>query len=104
MSHNVMLACMLLGSLFIFIGGLGVLRFPDIFCRSHALTKAMTLGITLIAAAGVIGFSDGELRVKLIIAIMFQYTTIPLAGHILGLVAFKKNVTRWKHRAVDMPD
>ena len=36
---------LLLGLLLLFCGNLGIIRFPDVFCRAHALTKAMTLGI-----------------------------------------------------------
>jgi len=39
----------LLGGAFFFVAGtLGLLRFPDIYCRLHALTKADTLGLGLI--------------------------------------------------------
>lgn len=38
--------------IFFFIGGsVGLLRFPDFFCRLHALTKADNLGLGLIASA-----------------------------------------------------
>ena len=41
-------ACFLLGgAVFIFIGSLGVARLPDVLCRAHALSKALTLGIAL---------------------------------------------------------
>lgn len=37
------------GTLFFIAGTVGLLRFPDIFCRLHALTKADGLGLALIA-------------------------------------------------------
>ena len=36
------------GLFFFFVGSLGLLRFPDVFCRMHALTKADNLGLGLI--------------------------------------------------------
>tara|TARA_R110000796_G_scaffold252517_1_gene387325 strand:+ start:6933 stop:7235 length:303 start_codon:yes stop_codon:yes gene_type:complete len=40
----------LLGGMFFFIAGtLGVLRFPDVYSRLHAVTKADTLGLGLLA-------------------------------------------------------
>ncbi|MFT5420612.1 MAG: multicomponent Na+:H+ antiporter subunit G [Candidatus Endobugula sp.] len=36
------------GLLFFFAGSVGLLRFPDAFCRLHALTKADNLGLGLI--------------------------------------------------------
>ena len=37
-----------LGVFFFFAGSLGVLRFPDVFTRMHALTKADNVGLGLI--------------------------------------------------------
>ncbi|RUO32853.1 cation:proton antiporter [Aliidiomarina sanyensis] len=37
-----------LGTLFFAIGTIGLLRFPDVFTRIHALTKADNLGLGLI--------------------------------------------------------
>lgn len=37
------------GTIFFVAGTVGLLRFPDIFCRLHALTKADGLGLALIA-------------------------------------------------------
>jgi len=37
-----------LGCVFFIAGTLGLLRFPDVFCRLHALTKADNLGVGLI--------------------------------------------------------
>ena len=39
------------GCFFFLAGTLGVLRFPDLFSRLHALTKADNLGLGFIAAA-----------------------------------------------------
>jgi len=41
--------CLLLGAFFFLAGSLGILRFPDVYCRLHALTKADNLGLGLIA-------------------------------------------------------
>ena len=39
---------LLAGTFFCVSGAIGVLRFPDTFCRLHAVTKADTLGLGLI--------------------------------------------------------
>ena len=39
---------MIAGALFFLAGTLGLLRFPDVFTRLHALTKADNLGLGLI--------------------------------------------------------
>lgn len=40
---------MLAGAAFFAAGTLGLLRFPDVYSRLHALTKADTLGLGLLA-------------------------------------------------------
>ena len=46
------LAILLIGAglLFFIAGTLGLLRFPDVLCRVHALTKADNVGLGLVAA------------------------------------------------------
>ncbi|MEQ8234192.1 MAG: monovalent cation/H(+) antiporter subunit G [Gammaproteobacteria bacterium] len=44
-------ALMLLGAGFFFAGTVGLLRFPDVYSRLHALTKADNLGVGCIALA-----------------------------------------------------
>lgn len=41
-------ALMIAGCAFFFAGTLGLLRFPDIYTRLHALTKADNLGLGLV--------------------------------------------------------
>ncbi len=91
---------LILGVFFIALGCFGVFRLPDIFCRAHALTKSMTLGITFLLLSVTLELGH-DIIFKALVIFIFQYMTIPLAGHILGLLAYKKNVPRWKHRAPD---
>jgi multicomponent Na+:H+ antiporter subunit G len=42
------LACVSVGALFFLAGTAGLLRFPDVFTRLHALTKADNLGLGLV--------------------------------------------------------
>jgi multicomponent Na+:H+ antiporter subunit G len=46
----VTLPLLLAGSAFFLAGTVGVLRFPDLYSRLHAVTKADNLGLGLIAA------------------------------------------------------
>ncbi|MCB1674851.1 MAG: monovalent cation/H(+) antiporter subunit G, partial [Halioglobus sp.] len=42
--------CLILGGFFFFAGTLGLLRFPDVYARLHALTKADNVGLGLVVA------------------------------------------------------
>jgi multicomponent Na+:H+ antiporter subunit G len=49
------------GAFFFFAGTVGLLRFPDVYCRLHALTKADNLGLGLITVGLIL--RDGSLLV-----------------------------------------
>lgn len=48
MADVITVICGLAGAYFFLGGTLGLLRFPDLFCRLHALTKADNLGLGLV--------------------------------------------------------
>ena len=85
MSEFVTALFLVMGSIFIFIGALGILRFPDALMRVHALSKAMLLGISLVLLALVPSFETYAEVIKVLLAIAFLILTIPIAGHIFVL-------------------
>lgn len=54
-----------LGLLFFLSGTVGLLRFPDVYTRLHALSKADTLALGLVCAGLALHADDGLLRLKL---------------------------------------
>lgn len=52
-----------LGAVFFFAGTVGLLRFPDTFCRLHALTKSDNMGLGLIVLG--LAWQAGSLAVTL---------------------------------------
>ncbi len=82
------------GGFFLMVAGVGVLRLPDAYCRSHALGKAMTLGIICILLA--MGLSiPGLAWWKVALAVVFQLVTIPVASHLFCLIAYRRRLRRW---------
>jgi multicomponent Na+:H+ antiporter subunit G len=75
------------GAILMMLAGIGVLRFPDIYTRMHAATKASTLGIGLIAIAGSIAIDDGA--AKILLAAGFIFVTTPSGAHFLGRAAYR---------------
>ena len=64
----------LLGSFFLLLaipffwgGSLGLLRFPDIYSRLHALTKADNLGLGLVVAGSILMCKEWTVGVKLLL-------------------------------------
>lgn len=85
---------LIIGTFFIFSSALGVVRFPDVYTRLHAATKAPTLGIISILLATFL-FLYGSHQIvsgKLLLAILFICLTSPVGGHMLSRAAHKSGV------------
>jgi multicomponent Na+:H+ antiporter subunit G len=82
------------GCLLMLVAGVGVVKFPDVYCRAHALGKAMTLGIIFLLIAMGLLLEDLSWG-KVAVGIGFQLVTIPVASHLLCLAAYKRKVRRW---------
>lgn len=85
---------LLSGTFFIFSSALGIIRFPDVFTRLHAATKAPTLGIISILLATFLFLYGSHQMVsgKLLLAILFIFLSSPVGGHMLSRAAHKANV------------
>jgi multicomponent Na+:H+ antiporter subunit G len=71
----------LLGSFFILIASIGMVRFRDLYGRLHASTKATSFGILLLLIGASVYFNEPEVYVKTFLIILFIYLTAPLAAH-----------------------
>lgn len=76
----------LLGAVFLFSAGLGVLRMPDAFTRIQAGTKATTLGNMLVLAGLAVYHPDWTF--KLVLLIGFVLMTNPISSHALSRAAW----------------
>ena len=71
----------LLGSFFILIASIGMLRFNDLYGRLHASTKATSFGILLMLVGFSLYFNEIQVYIKALLIILFIYLTSPLAAH-----------------------
>ena len=62
-------ALLVAGCFYYFAGTVGLLRFPDVHSRLHALTKADNVGLGLVAAA--LAVRSASLRVAALLAIIW---------------------------------
>lgn len=93
---------LLLGSSLVLVAALGVLRLPDVYCRAHALSKALTLGLLFLLVGW--GLQVPEVSwFKLGLALFFQFLTIPVSGHLLSRVGFQKQVQAWSASGWQQP-
>jgi len=76
------------GSVFVIIGGIGLLRFPDFYTRIHAAGITDTMGAWLILIGLMFHEGLNLNTAKLAILLFFLVTTSPLASHALAKAAF----------------
>ncbi|HEY0121761.1 MAG TPA: monovalent cation/H(+) antiporter subunit G [Rhizobium sp.] len=76
----------LLGAIFLFSAGLGLVRMPDAFTRIQAGTKATTLGNILVLVG--IAFYHPDWTFKLILVAYFVLMTNPVSSHALSRAAY----------------
>ncbi|MBN2259908.1 MAG: monovalent cation/H(+) antiporter subunit G [Clostridiales bacterium] len=80
---------LLIGAAFLFLGGLGIYRMPDVLNQSQAGTKASTLGIVSFLI-GLIFFHPAW-GFKLIIIALFFLATAPISSHKITRAALLRN-------------
>ena len=84
--------CLVTGSAFSVIGGLGMIRMPDFYTRSHAASLTDTLGAALILLGLGIHSGINLITVKLLMIFLFLYLTSPTAAHALVKAAYSKGL------------
>ena len=85
---------MVIGAVFLGLGGFGVFRMPDVFNRIQAGTKATTLGAFSLLLG--VGFINPEWIVKILLIIVFIAITNPVGSSALARAAYKKDVPQYK--------
>jgi multicomponent Na+:H+ antiporter subunit G len=72
------------GSAFAVIGGVGLLRLPDVYARMHAAGITDTLGAGLILAGLMLQAGWSGVTVKLILILIFLLYTSPTSSYALA--------------------
>ncbi|MCD4772730.1 MAG: monovalent cation/H(+) antiporter subunit G [Bacteroidales bacterium] len=75
----------LIGSIFLFLGSLGLVRMPDIYNRIQTGTKASTLG-TILTLLG-IALMNTDWFGKILLLMIFILITNPVSSHVLARAA-----------------
>lgn len=87
MTDTIIALLTLAGAVLAALAGVGVVRFPDVYARMHAATKATTVAIALIGVAAAVDLDGG--RAKILIAVTFVFLTAPTAAHVVGRAAYR---------------
>lgn len=94
-------ALVIVGSMFMFLAAIGVVRMPDIYMRMSTVTKAATMGAGLMLIGAVIEASTTTAIVKAVALVTFGFLTSPIAAHMIGRAAYARGVPLWEGTLLD---
>lgn len=87
---------LLLAIPFFWGGSLGLLRFPDIYTRLHALTKADNLGLGLVVAGSILISKEWTVGAKLLLIWLAVLTASTISCYLIANAARKRKINPWK--------
>ena len=90
---------LLAGAGFFLVGTLGILRFPDVYTRVHALTKADNLGLGLIVFGLLLGVESVPVALKLLLIWSLALIASATSGYLVARAARRRGVKPWKARS-----
>ena len=78
----------LVGAALTLVAGIGVVRFPDALTRMHALTKASTVGLTLVAVGAAFLLPTLNDATSAILAAVLYMITLPISASMIGRATY----------------
>ena len=82
-------ACIAVGLFFLTVAAVGVVRFPDVFTRSHAVAVTDSLGALFLLGGLALhqGFSANTFRILVVLALLFVMN--PVISHVTVRAALR---------------
>jgi multicomponent Na+:H+ antiporter subunit G len=90
--HGLAWALIVAGALASVVGGLGLLRLPDFYCRVHAAGVTDTLGAMLILFGLALDAGWSQTTIKLLFMVLLISFTSPTSAHALVKAAYSRGV------------
>lgn len=96
MSETLSFALLCTGVSFFLAGTVGLLRFPDVYTRLHALTKVDNLGLGLIVL-GLLGHSPSwTVAVELLLIWVLAMLASATSGYLVARTARRTGIRPWR--------
>lgn len=84
------------GAVFFFAGTVGLLRFPDVYTRLHALTKADNVGLGLVVTGLALQAESWALAGKLLLIWLLVLLAGASVAHLVAGAARQRGIKPWK--------
>ncbi len=89
-------ALLIAGAIFFLAGTLGLLRFPDVYTRLHALTKADNVGLGLVVAGLAVKAESWTAVGKLLLIWILVLLAGASVSHLIARKALHRSIDLWK--------
>lgn len=100
LGRDIISGALFAGSAFFFIAGsVGLMRFPDVYSRLHALTKADNLGVGLLVAGLAVRADSWVMVLKLLLIWHLVLLASATACHIFAKAAMDSGIAPWTRDA-----
>lgn len=90
------LLVVLMGMVFFIAGTVGLLRFPDVYTRLHALTKADNLGLGLVVLGLALQATSWAVVLKLLLVWILVMLASATACYLVAQSARRLGIEPWK--------
>ena len=90
-----------IGGFFPLVASVGLIRFPDVYSRMHAASKAGTVGSGFMMIALAFTADDGGTSIRALAGLVFLILTAPIAGHLLAGAAYQVGYKLWDGSVAD---
>jgi len=84
------------GAVFFLAGTVGLLRFPDVYTRLHALTKADNVGLGLVVSGLALQVESWAMVGKLLLIWLLVLLAGASVAHLVAAAARQRGVKLWK--------
>ena len=95
-SDYVAAALLILGAVFFLAGTVGLLRFPDVYTRLHALTKSDNVGLGLVVAGLAVQAESWFIVGKLLLIWLLVLLAGASMAHLIAKGAMQRGVQMWR--------
>ena len=87
---------LLIGGVFFFAGTVGLLRFPDVYTRLHALAKADNLGLGFVVLGLLLQTSSPATALKLVLLWLLALAASATIGFLIARRARQNGIVPWR--------
>jgi multicomponent Na+:H+ antiporter subunit G len=95
MQNILILIFLILGTIFIFIASIGLIKMPDVYLRMSASTIAATFGVSSMLISVAIYFGTTGMAFHVAGVIVFLILTVPVGAHMIGRASHINKLPMW---------